>query len=95
MRKPKKDVIPVYTANGKMYSECDHFNKELNGRTFPFKCGGNGRAGESGEQHNFAMSIILQNVYNAWLYINKEYSANHNYSEFMINLSNELFYSTL
>ena len=61
-----RTVIPAYDHYNSLFSMCDNFNRALHDRTWPHKHGGSGVAGDLGHQHNFALSIVLQNTFNAY-----------------------------
>jgi hypothetical protein len=64
---PNPDVIPVYDDYDGLFAKCDDFNTNLHQYTWPHKHGGRNTLGNCGTQlHNFAMSSILQNTFNAW-----------------------------
>ena len=48
----------------------DKFNRRLYHCTWPHKSGGRNVLGDRGCQNNFAMSCILQNVFNSWFQAN-------------------------
>lgn len=74
------DRIPGYDNYATFFKGCDDFNKGLNGRHWPFKRGGKGVSGESGEHNDFIMACILQNTFNAFHDINRR---DHHHSTFM------------
>ena len=65
-RKPKVGSIPVYDDYCSLFCKCDNFNSNLAECTWCHKHGGRNRMGDIGQQHNFAMSSVLQNVFNAY-----------------------------
>ena len=91
-KKPKyKNTIPVYDDYAKMFSSCDQFNKDLHGRTWPYKHGGRDRKGDEGHQDNFAWSSILENIYHIYIYTNNINPQNLSFEDFFVSLADELF----
>ena len=52
------------------FESCDRFNRALHDRYWPYKRGGRGTSGEAGEINDFMMACVLQNTYNAYMYLN-------------------------
>ena len=48
------------------FAACDSFNRAMHDRRWPYRCGGGCRTGEEKHMHNFAMTCILQNTFNAY-----------------------------
>lgn len=68
-RKPRKDEIqhvPAFDLYSCGFNFCDLFNRGLRENTFPHKCGGHGRAGQSGQEHKYMMAVILRNIFSAY-----------------------------
>ena len=65
-----KTVVPVYDDYRVLFDKCDKYNRRLYHCTWPHKSGGRNVLGDRGSQHNFAMSCMLQNVFNSWFQIN-------------------------
>ena len=83
-------VVPVYDDYNILFDKCDKFNKRLHHCTWPHKSGGRNSLGDLGCQNNFAMSCMLQNVFNAWFQVNDIDSHSVDFStNFM--LSNEIY----
>ena len=84
---------PVYDIYGLIYSGCDHFNRNLHDRCFPYRKGGREAWGVAGNQHDFMFSSVLQNVFAAHCAINGlPTDASHfSFKNSCIALSDELF----
>lgn len=92
VKRPKyKNIIPAYTAYGKMFNVCDRFNRSLHDRTWPHKHGGRDCCGDLGHQDTFAWAAIMQNVYNAFLSINNESAEDYNFQTFFLDLADDLY----
>ena len=70
--------------------KCDRFNANLTERTWCHKHGGRNRLGDIGHQHNFAMSSILQNVFNAFEMCNDIPRNQVDFSTHCLLLANEI-----
>lgn len=90
-----KNIIPAYTAYGKMFSVCDRFNFNLGDRKWPHRHGHRETGGDRGHQNNFAWSCLLQNVFNAYMSINDENDLDYNFQDFMIELSTSLYFEAM
>jgi hypothetical protein len=89
-KKSKSVTVPVYSEYNHLYNLCDRFNRNLHERTWPHKTGGNGSMGEDGHYHNFALSSILQNIFNLYFDINAEDYSKVSFSKFCCDLADEI-----
>jgi len=71
-RKVKKHQgwIPGYDYYKQFSEGCDHFNRNLHGRYWPYKRGGHGTSGEGGEVNVFIIACVSQNTYNTYCHLN-------------------------
>ena len=88
-RKPKVGHIPIYNDNNSLFGKCDRFSANLTERTWYHKHGGRNKLGDIGHQHNFAMSSILQNVFNAFKMCNDIPRNQLDFSTHCLLLANE------
>ena len=88
-------LIPAYDAYKEMFSVCDIFNRNLKDRSWPMRLGGRGVYAEPRDEHNVAMSSILQNTFNVYLCINDLHVENFEYSRYCTMLADELFEYTI
>jgi hypothetical protein len=85
-------LVPIYSDYKNHFGKCDLFNKQLHGRTWPFKRGGHGVDGEKGAEHDFIVGTILLNTINAAMHINdKQYL----HGEFYKLLADQIFEKSL
>ena len=89
-----KGIVPVYDHYKSMFNACDRFNRMLHDRKWPHKNGGRDIPRDVGHHHNFAMSCILQNTFNAYIEKNGiipvEYEFKNTARCYLINFSNML-----
>ena len=64
-----------------MFNACDRYNRMLHDRKWPHKNGGRNIPGDEGHHHNFAMSFILQNAFNAYIEINSINSVEYEFKK--------------
>ena len=55
--------IPCYYYYKGGFDSCDRFNRNLHDRSWPHSRGGSGTKGDFLNQHDFAMAVLLQNVF--------------------------------
>ena len=60
-------------------------------RKWPHKNGGRNIPGDEGHHHNFAMSCILQNTFNAYIEINSINPVEYEFKKYCAILSDKLF----
>ena len=84
-------VVPVYDDYRILFDKCDKFDKRLHHCTWPHKSGGRNVLGDRGCQNNFAMSCMLQNVFNAWFQANNVDSQSVDFSTTCIALADEIY----
>jgi hypothetical protein len=83
--------VPVYDHYKAMFSKCDRFNRLLHDRKWPHNhCGRNCR-GDEGHHHNFGLSCILQNTFNAYLEINGNDSLPYEFERYCLELANDIY----
>ena len=92
MMKPPKAQIPAYHDYKARFAGADKFYKGLYHCTWPHKHGGRGLLGDSGHQHNFAVSGDLQNMFNAFVHVNRLPSTSFSFSEHCLILADEIYY---
>jgi hypothetical protein len=83
-------TIPGYSTYKTQFSGCDTFNRNLHGRTFPFRTGGGGKSGDQGIIHKFMMSCILQNCVNVFRCRRNLTSSDATYADLCDNLATGL-----
>ena len=91
MKKPPKAQIPAYHDYKARFAGADKF-KGLYHCTWPHKHGDRGLVGDLGHQHSFAMSCVLQNVFNAFVHTNRLPSTSFSFSEHCLLLADEIYY---
>ena len=80
---------PGYTAYGEWCAVCDKFNKNFCNRTWSHITGGRNYKGEEGNIHNYALSNILQNIFNVYHDINGEDHLQTSFEYFCCNLADD------
>ena len=88
-------IVPVYDDYAKAYNVCDKFNQSLSKRYWPHKHDSKDCSGEYGQQDNFAFSVLLQNVRNVWLMVNKKEGKYISHKDFCIDLSDKLYHRAM
>ena len=68
--KKRGGEIPIYSYYKLMFNTCDHFNRSLHDRSWPYHRGGKGVKGDLGRINDFCMAVTLENTFNAWYDIN-------------------------
>ena len=86
-----KGSVPVYDHYKSMFNACDRYNRMLHDRKWPHKNGGRNIPGDEGHHHNFAMSCILQNTFNAYIEINSINPVEYEFKKYCVILSDKLF----
>jgi hypothetical protein len=84
-------IIPAYDLYKLIYSGCDHYNRKLNDKCWPFKHGGNERLGDMGSADDFVFSCTLQNIINVDRELSHSSAEKLNYEAYLTNLACELF----
>ena len=69
---PRKSTMPVYSKYAEMINLCDRFNRKLQ------------KKGEPGNYHNFALSAVLQNIFNLYHAINDEDHTKISFCQFAV-----------
>ena len=86
-----KVIVPVYDHYKSMSNACDRFHRMLHDRKWPHKNGGRNIPGDVGHHHNFAMSCILQNTFNAYIEINCIIPVEYEFKKYYLMLFDQLF----
>ncbi len=84
-------IVPIIDLYKVTFKACDVFNKSLHDRTWPHRHGGANIPGDRGLQHNFALSCILQNVYNCYCDVRNIDMTLFDFETFCVELSDALF----
>ena len=74
-----------------MFCTCDRFNRQLHDRKFPHRSGGRATTGEVSVQHNFAMSCVLQNSFNAYVEIMGDEGEKYDFKTFCTWLAKDVY----
>ena len=88
VRRPENQcIVPVYDDYRVMFDKCDKFNRSLHlAPQF-----GRNVLGDRGSQHNFAMSCMLQNVFNSWFQANMVDYSSVDFSTNCLLLADEIY----
>ena len=89
--KVTKGIVPVYDHYKSMFNAYDWFNQMLYDRKWPHKNGDRNIPGDVGHHHNFAMSCILQNTFNAYIEINGIIPVEYEFKKYCWMLFDQLF----
>lgn len=89
--KANKDRVPCYSNYDTIFALCDHFNRALRHRSWPHKRGGRGVTGMNGRHHDFIVSAMLQNTFNAWHVIMQLDPAKVSFGAFCEELADEIY----
>ena len=84
-------LIPAYDLQKASFSNCDKFNRELHGRTWPFKHGGFKRLGDEGAEDDFAFTTLLLNAFNAYRDIGDKKDEYQNFTSFCNEVADSLY----
>eukprot|EP01039_Chlorochromonas_danica_P011656 gene11656-13072_t len=85
-------TVPNFDLYRDMFNPCDHFNRGLHDRSWPYKQGGHGKLGDGGNQDNFAFSVALQNTFSVHSSLYEGPSCGpEDFKTMCINLSDQLF----
>jgi len=82
--------IPGYSVYGQSFNVCDRFNRALNHRKWPHKCGGNGKEGELGQHHSFALAVAAENIFNLYHCVNKIDHLSTSFEDFFVKLADDI-----
>lgn len=85
------NIIPIYDIYKITFKPCDNFNKCLHDRTWPHRHGSRKIPGDIGLQHNFAVSVTLQNTFNCYCEINGIAPKEREFVELCMELSDALY----
>ena len=91
-KKPPMVRIPVYDDYNAQFVLAEISNKSLYHCTWPHKHDGRGLLGDLCHQHNFAISCVLQNMFNAYVHTNRLRSTSFSISEHCLLLAEEMYY---
>ncbi len=86
-----RHLVPAYDEYCLQYGACDRFNKQLYSSTWPFRRGGGARAGEDGQQHDFAVGVVLMNTFNAYRSIHRVQKAAYSFETYCTTLATDIF----
>ena len=75
---------------GQSFNVCDRFNRALNHRKWPHKCGGNGKEGELGQHHSFALAVAAENIFNLYHCVNKIDHLSTSFEDFFVKLADDI-----
>jgi hypothetical protein len=89
--KSQSQSIPIFDLYKLTFSVCDRFNKNLCHRTWPHKKGGKSTPGAPGVQHDFMFSVLLQNVFNCYLSLNRQPPEDADFKAMCLELADNLF----
>ena len=67
-----KDHIPCYFFYKFAFDACDRFNRNLHDKSWPHARGGKGTRGDFLNQHDFAMAVLLQNIFSIYNELNEK-----------------------
>ena len=84
-------VVPVYDDYRVLFDKCDKFNRSLYHCTWSHKSGGRDVIGDRGSQHNFAMSYMLQNIFDFWFQANMVDHSSVDFSTNCLLLADEIY----
>ena len=82
--------IPGYSVYGTSFNVCDRFNRALNHKKRPHKCGGNGKKGELGQQHAFVVAVAAENIFNLYHYSNNIGHLSVFFEDFFLKLADDI-----
>ncbi len=68
---------------------------ETSSTTWPLRNGEYKSPGDSGNQHDFALSVCLQNCFSIWKSLGEKFALNYSFRQLCESLSDELFEVTL
>ena len=85
-----KGIVPVNDHYKSMFNAYDWFNQMLYDRKWPHKNGDRNIPGDVGHHHNFAMSCILQNTFNAYIEINGIIPVEYEFKKYCLMLFDQL-----
>lgn len=87
--------VPIYDDIKAHFAGCDLFNKQLINHTWPFRHTGRRSPGWRAQEHNFALSSILQNCINIYSYVNQKEAGAESYQNWCCELADELYQHAL
>jgi hypothetical protein len=79
-------MIPGCDHFSATFNLCDKFNRRLNSKSWPRRCNT-----AEGQQHNFLLTLILVNVYHAFLDSQHIDPQNLDYQTYGLELADELY----
>ena len=83
--------IPIYDVYKVAFSACDHFNRNLKDKKWPYSRGGRQIKGDQGKINDFFMACVLQNTFNSWFDINKIDHRSISFKQLCLDLSKEIY----
>ena len=84
-------IVPAYDDYGVQFAACDRFNAQLFRSTWPFRRGGGARTGDEGQQHDFAIGVVLINTFNAYRSLHRVQKADYSFETYCTRLATDLF----
>lgn len=87
----RKAEIPVYDIYKGAFAACDHFNRNLKDKKWPYTRGGRITKGDKGKINDFFMACVLQNTMNAWYDITGTDHLTVDFKNLCLDLSTELY----
>ena len=79
---------------GTSLNVCDRFNGTLHHKKWPDKFGGNGKKGELGKQHGFAVAVAAENIFNLYHYSNNIDRLSASFQDFFLKLVDDIATNT-
>lgn len=83
-------ICPLVGLYNVTFNVCDEYNLALLDRSWPHRKGGHNRFGEKGMIHNFFLTCILMNTFNAFFQTQKINYSNFDFKAQCLKLSDEL-----
>jgi hypothetical protein len=84
-------LIPAYDLYKLVYGGCDHYNRNLHDKCWPFKHGGKNSIGDYGTTYDFIFSCTVHNIINAEREISKTTGEKLNYQTYLVDLACSLY----
>lgn len=87
----RKEEIPVYDVYKGAFAACDHFNRNLKDKKWPYGRGGRQLNGDKGKVNDFFMACVLQNTFNTFFDISKIDHTSVCFEQLCLDLSSEVY----
>jgi len=77
---------------GTSFNVCDRFNRALHHKKWPHKFGGNGKKGELGQQHGFAVAVAVaaESIFNLYHYSNNIDHLSVSFEKIFLKLADDI-----